>query len=418
MAARKVSSVFQRLSTRRRRSVKRAEEESKDTEQASGGNWEAEQKQELVGATLVIDNGSGMCKAGFAGEEAPRVVFQSVIGKPKQQKVILGGGTARDSFIGDEAMNKRGVLELRYPVEHGVVTNWDDMEKIWHHTFYNELRIEPNEHPILVTEAPLNPKANRERMAQILFEQYNVPMFQSATQAVLSLYAAGRTDGVVLDAGDGVTHMVPIVEGVVIPHAIRRLNVAGRDLTQYMIQLAAEQGSLLVTAAEREIARDMKEKHCFVAATSKAAGQTSAKLEQVYLLPDGNQVVLGRERSMIGEVLFDPSIIGIESAGIHETLVTAIFACDTRVRKTLLTNVVLAGGTTMLPGLASRLKKEALGMLPKGSKMEILEPMERKYSVWIGGSILASLASFQELWIHRDEWKASGSAILDSRVAA
>ncbi|EGC33589.1 hypothetical protein DICPUDRAFT_80660 [Dictyostelium purpureum] len=364
--------------------------------------------------TLVVDNGSGMVKAGFAGEDAPRSIFPSIVGYPLFNSVMHGMG--KDKYIGEEAQAKRGVLSIKYPVEHGVITNWNDMESLWEYTFTTELRVDPSKHPVLLTEPPLNPKANRERMVETMFEVFQVPALYIATQAVLSLYASGRTTGTVLDCGDGVCHTVPIFEGYTIPHNIKRLDIGGRDITEYLMVLLTERGYAFTTTAEREIVRDIKEKTAFICQDyyDAMAAPEDDSLITDYIMPDKQVLSIGKERFRCYEALFDPSLLGKDQNGIQHLLNDTIMGCDIDIRRELYKNIVISGGTTLAPGFESRLQKE-MNFLNPSVDIKISAPPNRNLSVWCGGSVLGDLKTFSDHWITKDEYLEHGKTIVHKK---
>ena len=360
---------------------------------------------------IIIDNGSGYCKAGFSGEEGPRAVFPAIVGRPKNPGIMVGA-EKKDFFVGLQAEEKRGILHLAYPIEHGIVTDWNDMEKIWDHTFTNELRVTPEEHNVMLTEAPINPKHNREKMAQIMFETFNVQGLYIAIQAVLSLYSAGKFTGIVCDSGDGVTHMVPIYDGYSLPHCVLRMDLAGRDITDYLIKILNEVNVSLTTSAEREIAKDIKEKVCYIALDPET--EINEVKEMSYEMPDGTVIKVKDQRFRAPEILFHPEQCGKEPGGVDQKCFDSINKSDIDVRKDLYQCIVLSGGTTMFSGLPERLTKEIKALAPESMKnnVKVIAVPERKYSVWIGGSILSSISTFGCMWITREKYNESGPQVV------
>jgi len=371
---------------------------------------------------VVLDNGSGMVKAGFAGEDAPQCVFPAIVGRPRPGTITIQGGGSKTEYIGDEAIKLMGVLNLNYPISAGIVESWEDMEKVWHHAFYNELRIAPNEAKgVLLTEAPRNPKQNREKMVQLMFETFEVKNIYVAIQAVMSLYSAGRTTGLVVDAGDGVSHTVPVFEGFSLPHAVEKMEIAGRVLTNYMQKLLLENGESFTSAAEIQIVRDIKEKHAFVAqnyAEEKEAATKSAEHDVQYTLPDKRVMTLpGTVRMGCPELLFDPTLNGLNCMSLPDLAWSSVQKADIDVRKELCKNIIMSGGSTMYEGIADRLKQELVNRAPAGAEIRIVASADRKYAVWKGGSTLASLSTFHSSWVTAEDYTEHGAAVIHRRCA-
>jgi centractin len=364
----------------------------------------------LMNRSVVIDNGSGTIKAGFSGEDIPKCYFPSYVGYPKHERIMLGA-LEGDSFIGKKAQELRGLLKIKYPLEHGIVTDWAEMEKIWQYLYSEELKTSPEEHPVLLTEAPLNPIKNREEAAQILFETFNVPALYISIQAVLALYASGRTTGLILDSGDGVTHAVPVYEGFALKHSIRRIDLAGRDVTEHLQLLLRKSGCYFHTSAEKEVVRTIKEKTCYISQNpAKEEEQENYKHDE-YKLPDGNIIKLNTERYKAPEILFKPEIIGLEYPGIPQVIIDSITKSDLDLREKLYGSIVLSGGSTLFKGFCDRLLTELKNLAPKDVKIKMYSQPERKYSTWIGGSILSSLATFSKMYVTSDEYHENPNII-------
>ncbi|KAJ8025418.1 Alpha-centractin [Holothuria leucospilota] len=365
----------------------------------------------IANQPVVIDNGSGVIKAGFAGDQTPKCHFPNFVGRPKHVRV-MAGALEGDIFIGRKAVEHRGLLNIRYPMEHGIIKDWNDMERIWHFIYSkDQLQTFSEEHPVLLTEAPLNPRKNRERAAEVFFETFNVPALFISMQAILSLYATGRTTGVVLDSGDGVTHSVPIYEGFALPHSIMRVDLAGRDVTRYLQMLLRKEGFNFHTTAEREIVKTIKEvslKACFLSINPQKEESSSQAEKSVFTLPDGSPLEVGPAKFRAPELLFRPDLIGEECEGLHEVLTYAIQKSDMDLRRTLYLNIVLSGGSTLFKGFGDRLLSEVKGLAPYDVKIRIAAPQERLYSTWIGGSILASLDTFKKMWVSKKEYDDEG----------
>lgn len=373
---------------------------------------------------LVLDVGSSTCRAGFAGHDTPGAIFPSVVLKPRTGEDLpcLVGRDAQEEEEATQGKGKPSVHSSKwtdvpacsFPVECGVVTDWDAMEEIWKHLFSYELDVDHTKHPVLLTEAPLNPKANRERTIEIMFQTFDFPAVFVAVSAVLSLRAAGgRRTGLVLDSGDAESRAVPVYEGFVVAHGVQSEHHAGRDVTERLTRALEDQ------RPSREAVREVKERFCSVALNYKDEEQCSPKR---YRLMQGCVLTLGSVCLQCAEVLFRPDLMEKQARGIHQLVDDSILLCEVDLRSALYSNVVLAGGSTLFPGLCDRLARElnhltGLGRRAPGARrVEVIAPPDRRYSAWKGGSSLARDSdAFRQMCVSREEFDELSAKVVHSK---
>lgn len=380
---------------------------------------------------VVCDNGTGFVKTGFAGDNFPSYIFPSMIGRPLMRfEEEFKDVELKEVMVGDECAKHRALLETSYPVDNGIVKDWVGMGHLYDYTFFEKLKITPSDHKILLTEPPSNPKENQVKMYTAMFEKYGFQAAKVNIQAMLVLYAQGLLTGVVVDSGDGVTHVVPVWEGICPPLLIKRLNVAGRHITRQLIKLLQVRGYNFNRSADFETVRQIKEKLCYVGydlEVEKRLALETTTLVQNYTLPDGRVIKVSSERFEASEVLFNPHLIECEQKGMQHMLFNMIQEADIDLRPAFYQHIVLSGGSTMYPGLPSRLEKEMkelyLENVLKGDvkrmakfKLRIEDPPRRKHMVFLGGSVLADIMKDRpEFWISKQEWQEQGERMIGKK---
>ncbi|MFX0091215.1 MAG: actin, cytoplasmic 2 [Candidatus Hodarchaeota archaeon] len=364
---------------------------------------------------IVIDNGTGYSKNGFGGENQPRSVFSTLIGYPKQKIDSNLDKPVREYYVGTEALKLSGILKLQYPIDYRTEVDWSALEDIWQYTFQEELRVDPSEHPVLLMEPPLNPRHYKDKMAEIMFETFNVPALYIFNQAIFSLYASGRTTGLLVEIGESSTYIVPIFEGFSLLHAVKRLDLGGRDITKFLCQLLNQRGYIYTYSdiVEREWVREIKEKCCYVALDPgrelKLAENSSGKRE--LLLPYGETIKIGSEACLAPEVFFNPTILEREDQSLHECINSSIQECDIDLRLDLYQNIVFSGGSTLFPGLKERLHKELTELVsprPEPTVVRIISLPEPQNSAWYGGSLFSSMEPFQQRLVTKETYRNFG----------
>jgi actin len=364
-------------------------------------------------STVIIDIGSGVIKAGFSGEDGPRFVFPSLVGIPKMPGLLVGM-EQKERYVGNDAISKLEIMNFMSPIKKGEIVDWDKFETLMHNLIYHELKVVPEEISILITESPLNSKENRAKLTETLFETFNIEKLHIANSAMLGLYSYGKTSGIVLDSGYGLTTCVPVYEGYPLPHASVKLNFAGENLSDALLNMISNSLDKNFKGIKgRLLSDDIKEKMGFVALNSDEE-ENHFDTHDEYCLPDGNTIKLGSELFKHTELLFRP--VDEQQVPITQLIFDCLSKCDGDIINDIQENICLTGGTTLLRGFQERLRNELLQSL-SGSSFNLISSPERQYSNWIGGSIVSSLNNFSFMWVSKQEYDESGNALeaIDSK---
>jgi len=371
---------------------------------------------------VVMDCGSGTTKIGYAGEDAPRSVFPSITARSRGQDKTL--------YVGHQVMAAPPELKLmpKHPIDKAVPEDWAALETLWEHALKSELDINPEDAALVLTDAPMDVARSskvpemRRRMGEIAFEQLGVKALTIGCQPVLSLFSTGRTKGCVVEVGEGASFTVPVFEGLALQHAILRQEIAGQDITR----------SLLRTLMDRKLpfqknnlpeVRTIKEKVCYVASDYKSEGlrydQNAEGMSRSYELPDATVITVGPDRYKCPEILFQPSLMGADGAGmqgLHERCAASIGKIDTEeLRTAMYENVVLSGGSSMLPGIQDRMQNEVSALATDGATVQVITDSQRKYAAWVGGSMLGSLPTIKDILITKDEYDEDKEDVVAKR---
>ena len=362
---------------------------------------------EEVASAIILDSGSGYCKAGLTADDVPKAVFPAIVGR---MKIDMGNGD-KEKVVGREALEKKGLLNITKPTVRGFVRDWDALELVWQHCFQNELKVESADHPLLFGVYPDETKSFKERMALLFFEQFGVPGLYCAVHGLLALYGSGKTTGLVIDSGEDVTNIVPIQDGYMVTTAHGMIELGGSDINEYLQTLLKNKKIIL----DIEDARKVKEARVYCANEfgkehdSYKAGMVK---HSVYELPDRTIIELGEEQIQAAEILFRPAILGKFDPGVHEMISECLQKVDIELKRELFGNIILCGGTSLIQNYSNRLNRELVTISPNNIKVKIVAGSDRQFLAWNGGSLISSLATFQSMWITHAEYEENGPSII------